>query len=929
MKQLFATFLLVSLFSLETFAGVIKGTVIDKQTKEPLTGATVQILNTNAGVVADIDGNYSLTIQNGTYTLAVKYIGYKPVEIKDLKVGAETIVNIEMESDTQTLGDVTVVAKAKKNTDMSVLSDQRRSLVVQSGVSAQQISKTQDKDASEVIQRVPGVSIIDERFVMVRGLSQRYNNVWINGSAVPSSEADSRAFSFDIIPSSQLDNMTIVKSPAPEYPADFTGGFILINTKDMPDDNSFTVSLGGGFNDRTHFRNFNYNEGSKTDILGFDNGLRSLPNGINTTMKTFDGKAIDLTNNGFNNDWTIKSKTPAADLKLNMAYNRHWESESGRKYGLLAAVNYSNTYKTYLDMENSLFGTYDMAHDQSNYLRKSTDNQYVNDTRLGAMFNLTFIPRNSRNRYEFKNIFNQLGKNKYTSRKGFNAQSDYEENYEYYYSSRTTYNSQFSGKHTLDEAKLDWSAGYAYTNRNLPDRRRILLSDASLYGKDAMWVYTGNDISREFSKLDEHILSGNVNYSRNFTIGSIAPTLKTGAYAEYRNRDYNTRYFFYNWNGNNNTLPQDFQYLDPTTQLLTAANYGENKLHMFEEIKKRNNYAGKNQLYAGYAALQIPVGQLDIYAGVRFEHNNMELISNLSDTKDNKESRFYKSNDLFPSLNTCYKFNEQHQLRLSYGKSVNRPEFREVSTSVYDDFDLASPVMGNKDLKTAYIHNLDFRYEYYPAAGEMVSLALFYKRFNNPIEWTYTVTGGTELTYSYENARSATNYGVELEIKKNLDFIGLRNLSWSFNGALIKSEVQFADDSMEKDRPMQGQSPYLINTGIFYQNSRLGTSAGILYNRIGKRIVGVGRSSATTGGNDSNSVPNSYEMPRNTIDLSFGQKLGKRWEVKLGIRDLLAEKVAFKQFMDVPTDNGTREQEQIVKLYQPGRNFNLSISFNL
>lgn len=928
MKQLFAAFLVISLFSLDIIAGVVRGTIVDKQTKEPLTGATVQIATMNAGAAADINGNYTLTIKNGTYTLSIKYIGYKPIEIKDLKVGNETIVNIEMESDTHTLGDVTVVAKAKRNTDLSVLTDQRRSLVVQSGVSAQQITKTQDKDASEVIRRVPGVSIIDERFVMVRGLSQRYNNVWINGSAVPSSEADSRAFSFDIIPSSQLDNMTIVKSPAPEYPADFTGGFILINTKDMPDENSFSVTLGGGINDRTHFKDFSYNKGSMTDVLGFDNGLRSLPNGIKTPMKTFDGKAVDLINNGFNNDWTLKTKQPTADLKLNMAYNHLWESESGRKYGLLTAVNYSNTYKTYLDMENSLFGTYDTANDQSNYLRKSTDNQYVNDVRVGAMLNLTFIPRNSLNRYEFKNIFNQLGKNKYTSRKGFNAQSDYEENYEYYYSSRTTYNSQFTGKHTLDQAKVDWNAGYAYSNRNLPDRRRILLSDASLYGKDAMWAYTGNDISREFSKLDEHILSGNVNYTQNFNIGSITPTLKAGAYGEYRTRDYNTRYFFYNWNVSGNALPQDFQYLDPTTELLTAGNYGENKLHMFEEIKKRNNYSGTNQLYAGYAAFQIPLGRLDIYAGVRFEHNNMKLVSNLSDTQDNKESRFYKSNDLFPSLNTCYKFNEKHQLRFSYGKSVNRPEFREVSTSVYDDFDLASPVMGNKDLKTAYIHNLDFRYEYYPAAGEMISLAVFYKRFNNPIEWTYTVTGGTELTYSYENAHQAINFGVELEIKKNLDFIGLRNLSWSFNGAWIKSEVQFAEGSLEKDRPMQGQSPYLINTGVFYQHPRVGTSAGILYNRIGKRIVGVGRSSNTSG-NDSNTVPNSYEMPRNTLDLSFGQKLGKHWEVKLSVRDLLAEKVAFKQFANVPTESGTREQEQIVKLYQPGRNFNLSISFNL
>lgn len=928
MKQNLFTLLILTLFSLNATAEVIQGIIIDKHSKEPLTGATVLIEGTSTGAVADMNGHYKLNIKKGTYNLMITYMGYKSIAMKGIKIAAETEMNFDMESDTQILGDVTIVAQAKRNTEMSLLTDQRRSLVVQSGVSAQQISKTQDKDASEVISRVPGVSIIDERFVMIRGLSQRYNNVWINGSAVPSSEADSRAFSFDIIPSSQLDNMIIVKSPAPEYPADFTGGFILVNTKDMPNENSFSISVGGGFNDRTHLKDFRYNPGSGTDLLGFDNGLRSLSNGIQTSPKTFDGKAIDLMNNGLNNDWTVKNKKPIGDLKLNLAYNRHWEMESGQRYGLLAALNYSNTYKTYLDMENSLFGTYDAAHDQSNYLRKSTDNQYNNDVRVGAMLNFTFIP-NKRDKYELKNIFNQLGKNRYTSRKGLNAQSDYEENSEYYYSSRTTYNGQFTGKHKLEHARLDWSTGYAFADRSLPDRRRILLSDATIYGKDAMWVSTGNDISREFSLLTEHIFSGNVNYEQELTFGSFTPLLKTGAYAEYRTRDYNTRYFYYNWNVSSNSLPQDFQYLDPTTDLLSPANYGADKLHLFEEIKKRNNYAGNNQLYAGYLAIQIPLGKLDIYGGVRFEHNNMELISNLSDTQEIKESRYYKSNDFFPSLNTCYKFNEQNQLRLSYGKSVNRPEFREVSTSVYDDFDLASPVMGNKDLKSAYMHNIDLRYEFYPAAGELVSVALFYKKFNNPIEWTYTVTGGTELTYSYENANKATNYGIELEVRKNLDFIGLRNFSWSFNGALIKSEVQFSEGSLEKDRPMQGQSPYLINTGIFYQNTQIGLNAGVLYNRIGKRIVGVGRSSATTGGNETNNVPNSYEMPRNTIDLTFSKKFAKRWEAKFSVRDLLAEEVAFKQFAQITTPEGIKEHEQVVKLYKPGRNFNLSISFNL
>lgn len=917
------------LISLTTLAGNIKGTIKDKVSKEALIGATIQIVNSTGGTVADIDGNFELTnVSSGTYTLEIKYVSYKTVLLHGVKVsGNQPDLTIEMESESQALGDVTVVAQAKKNTEVALLTSTKNSLLVQSGVSAQQISKTQDKDASEVIRRVPGISIIDDKFVMVRGLSQRYNNVWINNSAVPSSEADSRAFSFDIIPSSQLDNMVVVKSPAPEYPADFTGGFILINTKDMPSENSLNISVGAGVNDQTHFRSFLQSKGSKTDLLGFDNGLRRLNGGIKdaTPLNTFDGKAINLMDNGFNNDWNITKIRPVGDLKLNIAYNHKWEAESGRQYGLLAAANYSNTYKRFTDMENSMFGSYDMEHGHSVYLRKSVDNQYNNDVRIGAMLNLTFQPKNTRHRYELKNIFNQLGKERYTERTGIDAQSNNERSMEYYYSSRTTYNGQFTGKHTLENSKWDWSAGYAYANRNLPDRRRILLNDE--LEKDKIGLTTGNDISREFTKLDEHILSGNVNYQYDFHFGDFNPILKAGVYAEYRAREYNTRRFYYNWNRQDNSLPEDFRYQDVISQMLIPENYGLDKLHLFEEIRKTNNYSGNNTQGAGYIGLNIPISKLNIYAGVRYENNKMELISNTRDYEDSPRSTFYKYSDFFPSLNTTYKFNDKQQLRLAYGKSVNRPEFREVSTSVYYDFELASNVEGNPSLAPAYIQNIDFRYEFYPNSGEQISVALFYKNFSNPIEWTYTVNGGTDLTYSYKNAKAANNYGIEVDIRKNLDFMGLKDFSWTFNGALIKSKVLFEKGSKEENRPMQGQSPYLINTGIFYQNHPLGLNAAVLYNRIGKRIIGVGRSVGTTGGDDTSNIPNSYEMPRNAIDLSLGKKFGK-WEVKANVRDLLAEKVYFKQFGQVTYDGNKTEYEEVTKSYKPGRSYSVTINYN-
>ena len=915
-KREFGLIIIFLFLAISIQAAALRGSVTDKITNEPLIGAVIQISGTSTGAITDLDGYFELAgLRNGTYKLVISYVSYKTLTL-EVAVNGMSEINITLEPDNQQLKEVVVVAEAKRNTENALITRQRTSLVMQTGVSAQQITKTQDKDASEVIRRVPGISIIEEKFVMVRGLSQRYNNVWINNSAVPSSEADARAFSFDIIPSSQLDNMLVVKSPAPEYPADFSGGFILVNTKDVPNSNLLNISVGGSINDRTHFKDFQYNKGSGTDFLGFDNGLRSLNGGINTVLNPMNN-GYDLLNNGLNNDWTIKNRKPVADLSLSMNVAHRWVSESGRTLAMLGAVNYSNTYKTYLNMDNNLYGAYDITHDRSNYLRKGVDDQYNHNVRVGAMLNLTYVPASGNSRYEFKNIFNQLGKDRYTYRKGTDAQSDYEESAEYYYQSRTTYNGQFTGKHTWgDMDKLDWSAGYSYANRNMPDRRRyntVLNTDTN-----QLEVENLNEINREFSRLDEHILSANLNYQHDFAFGDFTPTLKMGGYTEYRTREYNTRLFIYSWK---NGLPSSYRVMNVPDELMQEKNYGEDKLYLLEQVDWRNNYEGNNMLGAGYVGANLPLGKWNVYAGVRFEHSRMELVSHTQKNEKSPTSVYYTYNDFFPSLNAAYRLNEQHQFRLSYGRTVNRPEFREVSSSVYYDFDLASNVQGNYDLKAAYIDNIDLGYEYYPSNGELVSVSLFYKKFKNPIEWTYTVAGGTDLIYSYINAKGADNYGVEVDIRKNLDFIGMKNFSISLNGALIKSKVNFEAGSKEEDRPMQGQSPYLINAGLFYQHPKTGWNVALLYNRIGKRIIGVGRSLGSAG--NEVRVPDSYEMPRNAIDLSASKKFGKL-EVKAAIRDVLAEKVSFKQF----EDTGHGEVQQITRRFKPGRSFNLNISYN-
>ncbi len=916
------------------WAQQLKGVVVDKNSKETLIGAVVSVEGTDVKAVTNIDGVFSLDglDEKKTYTLYIKYVGYKTQKIDGIRIktaSKDENITVTMVSDEQQLKEVTVTAIGRRTTATSMIQAAKSSSVIVSNVSAQEISRTQDTNAGEVIRRIPGVSLIDDKFVMVRGLSQRYNNVWVNGSAVPSSEADSRAFSFDIIPSSQIDNLTIVKSPSAEYPADYSGGFIIVNTKEIPTENDFSISVGGNWNTASAFHDFSYSKGSSTDFLGFDNGKRSLPGGINATLnpqtdasgKQVTSNAVSLLNNGLNNDWLVKQKNPIGDLKLSASLNRRWLI-GGRTLGMLAAVNYTNEYRTYEDMENNLYGIYDVANDKPNYLRHSIDNQYNNNVRLGAMLNLTFLSKDGNHKYQFKNIFNQLATNRYTWREGTSAQSNLEKSAEYYYRSRTTYNGQISGRHTFTDNTLNWSAGYAYANRHLPDRRRYLIDDALETGVYAL--STGNDISREWTQLDEHILSLNINDKHHFRFGSFEPDLQVGAYGEYRSREYLTRSFIYNWNAANNQMPADFRHSDIPTLISDEANMGYDKLYLLEEKHMTNNYRGNNSLGAGYITMSLPFGKLGIHAGIRFEHNDMELISNTRDHEKSETSRHYKTDDIFPSINATYKISDQHQMRLSYGRSINRPEFREISPSVYYDFDLASNVQGNTELKNCYIDNVDLRYEWYPSRGEIISLAAFYKHFDSPIEWTYTVAGGTDLVYSYKNALNANTYGVELDIRKDLSFIGLKDFSWSFNGALIKSKVQFEEGAKEENRPMQGQSPYLINTGIFYKNDPLKLDVAVLYNRIGKRIIGVGRSEGSTGNDDNARVPHSYEMPRNTIDLSLAKKFGKHLELKLNIRDLLAEKIYYKQFADVTYEDGSKKTvEEITRCYKPGQNIGL------
>lgn len=895
---------------------LIKGTITDKKHKEPLTGAAILVEGTTNGTTADIDGNFEIKVAPGTYTLVVSYVSYKSQRLTSILVagGKPTIVTIEMEEAAMELESVQVVARVKTDTDLSLLRSVRTSIQVVSGISSQQISKTLDKDASEVVKRVPGVTIQDNRFIVVRGLNQRYNNVWLNNAGTPSSETDVKAFSFDVIPSNMIDNLMIYKTGSAENPAEATGGFVKIFTKNIPDQNFTTAEYSVAYNDQTSLKKAWFLPGTATDLIGLGQLQRELPAGFAADLNKLNPAQRDVQALRMSNRWETEPVTALPNQKISVATGRRWNLDHGARLGTLTSLSYSNSYSTRSNMQNYMYERYDTQNQLPVYLYKYVADIYNRDYRIGLMHNWAY-QNASGTRLELKNLLNVAGIQNSSATSGWNNYRM--SNFNYYssqYSSRTTYSGQISGKHQPEgnnENTLDWNAGFAYANRIEPDRKNRSKKEVSpgIYQYVIPDVPSINELGRLFMKNHEFIYTAGSNWEKKVHIAGTDPTFKTGVYGEYKTRNFGERSLTYR----NAYGPYSTDELNalPFEKLFTEPYLGQGKaIRIDEETNIANSYRAQNLLAAGYAQLTLPLGNFNVTAGLRAEYNRMKLQGyyNASSPVNVDAPEF----DLFPSLNGSYNLSEKSLLRLAYSRSVNRPEFRELAPITYYDFTEKNSVVGNPSLQNASVQNLDLRFEFYPTPTETVTVAAFYKDFTHPVEM---VSIGAGSLYSFDNALGATNYGIEIELKKSLNFIGLPNFSANINTSFIKSSVEFADTESERTRALQGQSPYVINAGLYYQQDEKGISANLMYNVMGERILVAAQLNQGVV-----LVPDIYEMPRHVIDFTFNKKIGKQLEIKVGLKDILAQEHRTQQTYD-NGKGGTITLSN--KVYTTGRTFSL------
>jgi TonB-dependent receptor len=927
----FIALLIISL-SFGQSKGTIKGIITDKEANNaPLPFANATIKGTSINTTTNENGEYILKIEPGVYKIEFSFIGYENVEVPvTVKDGAIVEVNISLGSGGYQLKDVVIQNVKRKNTESALVLEMKEAKQVISAISAEQMKKGTDNNAAEAMQRVPGVTIVNGRYVMIRGLSQRYNNVLINNALAPSTEVDLRTFSFDLIPTQALDKLVVYKTGSANIPGDFAGGIIEVTTSENTKE--FTkAQIGFGFVNGTTFNDYLQSEGSNTDFLGFDNGFRQLPSSFpSTSVLQASGRSSQLrvdAAHSLQNNFDTENSTAFLDTRVSMGLGRNFNIGSVR-------VNSTNifgqsTQYQYFQRSFNRYFTLNEGQDRPQDWLDYLDETHAKKSRITILSNWNF-KFNDKNTIKFKNLFNQIGQNETIIRNGYNYQQGPDNIYKNYalsYNQRFIYTGQLEGIHKLDEKnKLDWVIGFNSVNDITPDLRRFrTFRDINSSNPNFTIIDPPSsnlfDNSRYFGESKEFNVGNGVNYT--YTLERIkgdvefAPIkLKAGYYVDYRSKEFNSRYFSYLVPGYVSTDRAIELKNLPLSDVFNNQNVNATDGWVIEEgTRPIDSFSGTNLYGAGYVMAELPLGKFDVTAGVRLEHN----VQNLN-AKDDFEDKSVEKATTFvlPSLNVAYALNEKNLLRFAYSRTLNRPEFREIAPFLFYDFIYDRGIEG-RPLEVATIDNFDLRYEIYPRKGETMSFGLFYKSFKNPIELVAQITT-EQPQFFYKNADKAQNAGVEIEFRKSFSELFsspfLQRFSTNINAAYIVSEVNLGNvTSQQADRALQGQSPYIINVTLGYEDKDKGLSANLIYNRFGDRIDTVG----------DNLFPTIYELSRDNIDFTISKDI-KNITVKLGIQDLLNS--PYRLFEDSNRDEKINSRDNVVSNFKRGTMFNLDLTYN-
>ncbi|MEQ9279858.1 MAG: carboxypeptidase-like regulatory domain-containing protein [Balneola sp.] len=888
--------LLLWLFSGVAFAqgtGQITGTIIDAGNGETIIGASVGISGTTKGAASDLDGNFTIRgLEPGIYSVTVSYISYTTQTVTGIVVteSESAVLNIALESNVADLDEVVVTAEAIKSGEAGLLSIQRKAVAVQDGISSEELSRSTDGNVGSAMKRVSGVTVVGGKDVYVRGLGNRYSNVQLNGSPIPSTNPNKKEAPVDILSSGIVDNIVVQKTYTPDQSGEFSGGSVQIVTKEFPNNPNITFSYTTDVNTNSTFKNYLGYSGGGIDFLGYDNGFRSLPEDVEDSQITNAEEAGRIVST-LNNSWASKNIQSLPGQKFGFSYSNQFNQDK-MPIGLVSNLSYkyatdsrTNESFRYINNFNENTGETLLG---SDYIRNSGEEK----TSLNGMLNI-FAKPNELTKIGLKNLYSNSSNNQYSAIEGsyYNFDNDNRQTVAEFdrraiYSSSLIFETYFQD---FMESSLDASITYSKAVRDLPDRRTTQYVRTDAGDLEVILPFRGN--SHFFSYQNDNNYSAKLDYDFK-PVEKLS--VKVGGFALYKDRDFESYKLIYEENPSANA--PDIDKSLSAEEIFTAENILNESLILTERTSSRDSYNGEQELAAGYFSLNwSPTSRWNFVSGLRAENSSQSINSDV----------LVDELDLLPAFNATFRPSEKTNLRGAFSITLARPEFRELSEFNFQDFIGGRTVFGNSDLQRTKIYNYDLRLETFPNVGELFAFSLFYKEFENPIEVFYRITQNNEVRY--DNVESANLYGVEVEGRKDIT----EKLRLSSNFSYILSGVEYADGASagrqaNADRPMFGQSPYTLNLNAFYLMPSIDSELTLSFNKFGERISAVGN----------NEQPDDeYEQSFNKLDLNFTKNF-RNASINASIENILGDNVVYKQ------------GDIITNQYEIGTSFSISFSYS-
>ncbi len=874
--------------------GQIKGMLSNADDGEALSGARIFVRGLAVEGSSDKKGRFELELPAGSWQLSILSEGFATLN-QEVEVLAEQVVEVvlEMVPKGAALADFTISAPHVEGGTAELLEERRASGAVADVIGAEQMARSGDSDAAGALKRVTGLTVVGGRYVYVRGLGERYSSTLLNGASLPSPEPERRVVPLDMFPAALLDSVVIQKTFTPDMPAEFGGGVVMLRTRRVPTEPVLTIKLSGGYRSTTTFRDGLRYEGGATDFLGIDGDFRDLPPAVQEasdagsiseeTMFTegFSSEELEAMGESMANRWNLHRDQTPPDLGLSVTAGNGWDlgEHSG---GLLAALTYSSAW----ERDDWSHTYYKVGEGGSVVERNAYDFEALEHTiRLGGILtggidlagghSLTLLSMLNRNTDDEAREYQGYNSDALTTIEVGRLR----------WVERQLFTNQLQASHPLPgDATLEWSYTISLAHRDEPDRREYRFDAEDLEAD--YWLLSdrpeGNQ--RVYSVLAD--VNHDVGVDLTLPLwrrdadedGGDSALLGLGVCVVSKERDVDTRRFKFQHKG---PLSNDSEVTskDPES-IFVPENIGNDGFQLGEITRPTDNYRATQLLLSAYLMGDLTLGRDRVVAGARLESSAQSVLTFEPFAVDSEPiTADLKTVDLLPAVVYTRTLTEEHLVRLGYGRTLNRPDFRELSPATFNDVTGGRQIFGNPDLERATIDNVDLRWEWYPGPGESVSMAGFYKRFTNPIE--SVIEASAEHSQTYGNAEGANNYGLEVEWRKTLGFVSepLEAFYLAGNVAVIRSRVILGTDGIatSRDRALQGQSPWVINAQAGYAPIEGKLDLTVLYNHTGPRIADVGALG----------IPDSYLYPHARLDIVGSCELGGGWKVSARVQNIL------------------------------------------